>query len=132
MLSIVADVVKYSETHFSAKKQGQKSLFDFGEDQGSQDTETSQDAHPSWLGEAGKLCPITLESLEEERKLTGMYLTGHPMDFSKPTVNDSVKQLSRTRQNSRQSAAKTRSSSWRFSRAEILASPKKTKNHERL
>lgn len=83
MLTIIGDVVKYSETHFSAKKQGQKSLFDFGDDQDQQDSASSQDAHPSWIGETGKLCPITLESLEEERKLTGLYLTGHPIDFYK-------------------------------------------------
>ncbi len=81
MLSIVADVVKYSETHFTAKKQGQRSLFDFGDDQEQQETSSSQDAHPSWLGDPSKKFPITLESLEEERKLTGLYLTGHPIDF---------------------------------------------------
>ena len=86
MLAIIGDVVKYSETHFTAKKQGQKSLFDFGDDQSSQDSDSSQDAHPSWIGIAGKSCPISLESLEEERKLTGMYLTGHPMDFYKADV----------------------------------------------
>ena len=83
MLSIVADVVKYSETHFAAKKQGQKSLFDFGDEQESQNSASSQDAHPSWLGENGKKHPISLEALEEERKLTGLYITGHPMDFYK-------------------------------------------------
>jgi DNA polymerase-3 subunit alpha len=99
MLSIVADVVKYSETHFTAKKQGQRSLFDFGDDQEQQETSSSQDAHPSWLGDPSKKCPITLESLEEERKLTGLYLTGHPIDFyaadcrkfSKTTLADAPK-----------------------------------------
>lgn len=83
MLSIVSDVVKYSETHFTAQKQGQKSLFDFGDDQDSQESASSQDAHPAWIGVTGKTFPITLESLEDERKLTGLYLTGHPMDFYK-------------------------------------------------
>ena len=86
MLSIIGDVVKYSETHFSAKKQGQKSLFDFGDESATQNSTSSQDAHPSWIGEAGKSCPITLEHLEEERKLTGVYLTGHPIDFYEADV----------------------------------------------
>ena len=83
MLSIISEVVKYSETHFAAKKQGQKSLFDFGDDHASQDSAASQDAHPAWIGITGKKHPITLESLEDERKLTGLYLTGHPIDFYK-------------------------------------------------
>jgi DNA polymerase-3 subunit alpha len=86
MLGIIGDVVKYSETHFTAKKHGQRSLFDFGDEQSSQDTDDSQDAQPHWLGVIGKSCPISLESLEEERKLTGMYLTGHPMDFYQADV----------------------------------------------
>lgn len=83
MLSIIGGLVKYSETHFHANKSGQRSVFDFGEDQTSQNLSTSQDAQPGWLGDPGKTHPITLESLEEERKLVGLYLTGHPMDFYK-------------------------------------------------
>jgi DNA polymerase-3 subunit alpha len=86
MLGVIGDLVKYSETHFTAKTQGQKSLFDFGDEQASQDTDDSQDAHPAWIGQWGQPCPLTLESLEEERKLTGMYLTGHPLDFYKADV----------------------------------------------
>jgi DNA polymerase-3 subunit alpha len=81
MLSIINDVVKYSETHFTAKKQGQKSLFDFSSDEESQDNKSNQDAHPDWIGTAGYKAPITIELLEEEKKLTGIYLTGHPLDF---------------------------------------------------
>jgi DNA polymerase-3 subunit alpha len=83
MIGVIGDVIKYSETHFTAKKQGQRSLFDFGDDHDQQDSAESQDAHPAWLGTFGRQWPITLESLEEERKLTGIYLTGHPIDFYK-------------------------------------------------
>lgn len=102
MLSIISDVVKYSETHFNAKKQGQKSLFDFGDDASSQESTSSQDAQPSWLGENGRKCLVGLEFLEEERKLTGIYLTGHPLDyyeadvrrFGKSTIADAGKHAS--------------------------------------
>ena len=83
MMSIVGTLVKYSETHFHANKSGQKSVFDFGEEQDSQNLSTSQDAHPDWLGDPSKKHPFTLEDLDEERKLIGLYLTGHPMDFYK-------------------------------------------------
>lgn len=81
MLSIIGDVVKYSETHFAAKKQGQKSLFDFGSSDETQASPSSQDAHPDWIGKTGYKAPLTIELLEEEKKLTGIYLTGHPLDF---------------------------------------------------
>jgi DNA polymerase III subunit alpha len=83
MLSIIGSVVKYSENHFLAQKNGQKSLFDFGDEQSTQNLSSSQDAHPDWLATSDRRPPITLEALEEERKLTGLYLTGHPMDFYK-------------------------------------------------
>jgi DNA polymerase III subunit alpha len=81
MLSIIGDVVKYSETHFTAKKQGQKSLFDFGSGDTVVDNTANQDAHPDWIGTPGFKAPLTTTLLEEEKKLTGMYLTGHPLDF---------------------------------------------------
>ncbi len=81
MLAIIGDVVKYSETHFSAKKQGQKSLFDFGNDDAQSNSQESQDAHPDWIGTPGFTAPVTIEHLEDEKKLTGVYLTGHPLDF---------------------------------------------------
>ena len=81
MLSIVGDVVKYSETHFAARKQGQRSLFDLNDDFTSDNNSDNHDAHPSWIGVSGKTFPVTLESLEEERKLLGIYISGHPIDF---------------------------------------------------
>lgn len=86
MLSIIGDVVKYSDTHYSAKKQGQKSLFDFGEGDEEQNSSQNQDAHPDWIGKTGYKAPMTIDLLEEEKKLTGIYLTGHPLDFYEPDL----------------------------------------------
>lgn len=92
MLRIIGDVVKYSETHFAAKKQGQKSLFDFGVDTDAISDQKNQDAHPDWIGTPGTTPPTSIDLLEEEKKLTGIYLTGHPLDF----YDSDLKKFSKT------------------------------------
>ena len=85
MLSINTDLVKFSESLHSSKKRGQRSLFDL--DNTDQDGDLSDhDVAPAWVGTMGKKVPITLESLEDERKLLGIYLSGHPINFYRPDV----------------------------------------------
>ena len=80
LLGIIGDVVKYSETIHADRKKGQRSLFDAAEEEGTIDAE-EHGIPPSWIGQAGKKIPLTLEALEEERKLIGIYMSGHPIEF---------------------------------------------------
>ncbi|MCX6123798.1 MAG: hypothetical protein NTV34_03500 [Proteobacteria bacterium] len=81
MIRIIPDLVKFSESKHSNQKRGQRSLFDLG----NSDEQTSEfadhDVSPQWVGHRGAKVTATLEALEEERKLTGIYMTGHPIDF---------------------------------------------------
>jgi len=86
MLSIASDIVKYSESKHSSRKMGQRSLFDLVLEGGDfdavpRDDFTDHDVSPQWLGKPGAKIPIPLAELEEERRLTGIYMSGHPMDF---------------------------------------------------
>jgi DNA polymerase-3 subunit alpha len=80
MLQIIGEIVKYSESRHSHEKRGIKSLFDFAP----VDSDASLEDHDipaQWLGNPQTTYTQSLESLEEERKLMGIYMTGHPMDF---------------------------------------------------
>lgn len=81
MLQIMGDLVKYSESKHASKKQGQRSLFDLATDEDATKEHADHDVSPQWLGVPGAKIPVTLAALEEERKLTGIYMTGHPIDF---------------------------------------------------
>ncbi len=81
LLSIVADLVKFSDSVHSSKKRGQRSLFDLNDNSESGSDNADHDVAPAWVGVMGAQVPITLESLEEERKLLGIYLSGHPIHF---------------------------------------------------
>ncbi|MBC7661402.1 MAG: DNA polymerase III subunit alpha [Chitinophagaceae bacterium] len=71
---ILAEMVKFSESHHSAKKQGQRLLFDDFAEVG--DTTEIAD----WEKDALKLIvPYSrIDWLLKERKLLGVFLTGHP------------------------------------------------------
>lgn len=82
LCSIIKDIVKFSIDHHTAKSSGQGGLFDAEpEDEdalGELDWElTPQDKRigpgdPNWLG--------------KEKKLLGVYLTGHPLDFHQEDI----------------------------------------------
>ncbi|MCX6118256.1 MAG: DNA polymerase III subunit alpha [Proteobacteria bacterium] len=80
MLSIISDIVKFSESLHADKKRGQKSLFDFATD--SEDKSPAiTGAFPQWIGIENLKVPVTLDGLNDEKKLIGIYMTGHPIDF---------------------------------------------------
>jgi DNA polymerase III subunit alpha len=81
MLSIIGDVVKFSEEYHQNKKKGQRSLFDTAEQGPVQSVDDAPGSDPLWYGDPSVTLPVTLESLSDEKKLIGIYMSGHPLDF---------------------------------------------------
>ncbi len=77
LTQILPEMVKFSESHHSAKSQGQRLLFDDFAEEG--DTTEVAD----WERNAEKLTlPMSrMDWLLKERKLLGVFLTGHPTDI---------------------------------------------------
>ncbi len=109
LMSIIGDLVKYSETHHSAIDAGQGSLFDgLFDDQSSDDasvqeqsgdqSEASKEnipkgrvvdhADPAWAPSSVNIKPVTtpLDWLAAEKKLLGVYVSAHPLDFYREDV----------------------------------------------
>jgi DNA polymerase-3 subunit alpha len=77
LTQILPEMVKFSESNHSAKKQGQRLLFDDFAEEG--DTTEIAD----WEKDAAKLVvPYSrIDWLLKERKLLGVFLTGHPTEI---------------------------------------------------
>ncbi len=77
LTQILPEMVKFSESHHSAKNQGQRLLFDDFAEEG--DTTEIAD----WEKDAGKLVVhyARIDWLLKERKLLGVFLTGHPTEI---------------------------------------------------
>lgn len=88
IVSFVKDLVAYSANIHDAESQGQRSIFSFAGD--SVDEDEAQGAAP-WEQNYSKLKagekPYTLEDLILEKKLLGVFLTGHPVEFFHQEVN---------------------------------------------
>jgi DNA polymerase-3 subunit alpha len=84
LVKMVKDIVAYSQNIHEAKSQGQKSIFDFAAP--AEDGADLQGPAP-WEEKFSKLSegqkPYDLEGLALEKKLLGVFLTGHPMEFFK-------------------------------------------------
>ena len=80
LCSLVAELVKYSDTFHQASKAGQGGLFDGAP---SQDDGIGEGSWQLSTKESKPGAPDP-EWLAKERKLLGVYLTGHPLDFHKP------------------------------------------------
>ncbi|MEZ4741879.1 MAG: DNA polymerase III subunit alpha [Bdellovibrionota bacterium] len=81
IFALVKDIVTFSSKHFESKHQGQRTLFDLVENE----EESTTDKGAPW-DELKKEALIKgkafdLEGLYQERKLLGVFLSGHPLDF---------------------------------------------------
>ena len=94
LMEIVGDLVKYSETHHTAKSTGQGGLFDgLMDDDDPEESSMSGNrrvdhANPAWGPSAGNAKPALtpLEWLAHEKKILGVYVSAHPLDFYKEDV----------------------------------------------
>lgn len=81
LMNMVKDIVSYSQNIHEAKSQGQRSIFDLAP---ASETEDLQ-GPALWESKFQKLPedakPYDLEGLTNEKKLLGVFLTGHPMEF---------------------------------------------------
>lgn len=97
LLPTIDDLVRFSETHHGAKSSGQRTLFDMLEDDDGSAQDTGAGEHhdapnPLWVKRLNTLVPPSLEALEEEKRLLGIYLTGHPLAF----YREDLRRFSRT------------------------------------
>jgi DNA polymerase-3 subunit alpha len=94
LMAIIGDVVKYSETHHTAKTTGQGGLFDgLMDDDEPEASSVSGDrrvdhANPAWApAPSNAKPPLTpLEWLALEKKILGVYVSAHPLDFYREDV----------------------------------------------
>lgn len=99
MMGIVGDLVKFSETYHGAKNAGQMGLFDGMTDDNDDDNDDGDAAdgarlnkvgheNPSWgPGPSNVKPPLTpLEWLALEKKILGVYVSAHPLDFYREDV----------------------------------------------
>lgn len=81
LLSFIKEIVEFSTKHFEAKNQGQRSLFDLG----GEEEETEDNSGASWeeVPKAPYINgqPFENDDLFTEKKLLGVFLTGHPLDL---------------------------------------------------
>ncbi len=77
LLANVADLVRFSDDIHSAKRTGQRSLFD--------NNAAADDNHTGWQLQvaAPKISNDTPSYLEREKALLGVYLSAHPLDLFK-------------------------------------------------
>ncbi|MEY4631751.1 MAG: hypothetical protein RIQ81_1871 [Pseudomonadota bacterium] len=91
LMDIIGDLVKYSETHHTAKDTGQGSLFDGLFEEAGDDTATGQEVEhgdPAWAPNPANTRPAVtpLEWLAAEKKILGVYVSAHPLDFYREDV----------------------------------------------
>ncbi|NDE14545.1 DNA polymerase III subunit alpha [bacterium] len=94
LMGMIGDLVKYSETHHTAKSTGQGGLFDgLMDDDEPEESSMSGDrrvdhANPAWgPTPTNAKPPVTpLEWLALEKKILGVYVSAHPLDFYKEDV----------------------------------------------
>ena len=87
ILKIIPDMVKYSDNHHSAKGVGQQMLFMDEADETSEfiaDWENQADKTPNWRAD--------LPWLLKEKKILGIFLSGHPCDLY-PTESNKFSRL---------------------------------------
>ena len=99
LMGIVGDLVKFSETHHGAKNAGQMGLFDGmmnDDDEADDPAEAGNLNHvakvghenPAWGPGPGNVKPALtpLEWLALEKKILGVYVSAHPLDFYREDV----------------------------------------------
>ncbi len=72
----LSDIFEASNQHFNSQKTGQASLFDFGEDY----KQSGVSFIPEKLKKSSGIL-VDLKDLQEEKRLLGMFISGHPMDY---------------------------------------------------
>lgn len=82
ILTLIPEIVKFSESMHDAKSAGQKSLFDDADSVSEDMVDLDFRLNPADL-RPGAPSP---EWLKKEKSLLGVYLTGHPLDFHKEDV----------------------------------------------
>ena len=79
LMEIIKDIVKFSENHHNAQASGQGGLFDEEPEQDDALGELNWELTPA----EQKIGAPNTEWVQFEKKLTGIYLTAHPLDFHK-------------------------------------------------